>query len=136
MRKININRMIETSYEDGSCWIEYIIEKNKIGYIHYYTENEDMKDLLEHYYNTNEKLNEMLTDKPSISVCSNYLRELIEECMESENEMWFVEEEDIDNESLEKVKQEVDNLKLSEYITFNEDAAITIYGEVITKFLF
>ena len=61
--------------------------------------------------------------------------------------MWFVEWEDLEEilsndegdikSFLAILKDEVEKLELSDYIKFEEDGvAITVYGGVITKFLF
>ncbi len=53
--------------------------------------------------------------------------------------MVFADEENYDfsKTELENLKQEVTNLKLDDYIRFNEDnCPITVYGGVITKFIF
>ena len=66
-----------------------------------------------------------------------YLAEIIEECRESENEMWFVEEDEITEEEAMKISDEVERLGIEDYVRFYEDGcAITIYGGVITRFLF
>lgn len=71
---------------------------------------------------------------------SPYLKLIVSECMQSDNEMWFVEFDDeyyINmNEATnglfeEKLKKEVEKLNLQDYITFDEnDCFITVYGGV------
>lgn len=130
-----IFRIMETSYEDGTSWVEYICN-GKYGY----EIIEDIKEI--------KSFNEIqICNKPNLNICSNYLAEIIEECRQSENEMWFVEWEDLEEilsndegdikSFLAILKDEVEKLELSDYIKFEEDGvAITVYGGVITKFLF
>ena len=76
--------------------------------------------------------------------CSPYLASIIQDCLQSENEMWFVEDDDEEFEELNQdenflpnLELEVKKLGLEYYIRFEEDDChITVYGGVITKFLF
>ena len=133
-KSFKIFRVMETTYEDGTSWVEYICN-GKYGY----EIIEDIKEI--------KRFNEIqISNKPNLNICSNYLAEIIEECRQSENEMWFVEWKDLEeilssDESyiksfLDVLKDEVVKLELSDYIKFEEDGgAITVYGGVITKFL-
>lgn len=141
-KKVQIKEVINN--EDGYCWVEYVVG-NKYGYE---LVTDEMKNcsVLQTIYNS--ILNKAITTKPNVKDCKNgYLAKIIGNCMQSENNMWFCEYEDIaeivgsDEKKqqlfLEKVEKEVENLGLKGYISFNEDdAAITVYGGVITKFLF
>lgn len=146
MKKITVDKITQTTYEDGSNWIEYQVD-NQYGYELDYVAEEGMEEVTEKAYNTNEKLNSKAVNKPSINECSNFLKEIIEECKQSENEMWFVEFEDLkeiydieeknQEKFLEEIMEEVKKFDLQESITFYEDnAAVTVYGDSITKFLF
>lgn len=108
-----------TSYEDNSYWVHYEID-GKIGY-------------------------EIIETKPILEeACSPYLASIIKDCLQSENEMWFVEFDDEefdelnqDENFLPNLELEVKKLGLDDYIKFGEDEChITVYGGVITKFLF
>lgn len=146
MKKIIVSNIMETSYDDNSNWIEYIIG-DRYGYELDYVAKEGMEEITEKAYNTNEKLNHLAIDKPLIDVCSKFLKEIIEECRQSENEMWFIEdgdlqehyniEEEEQEKFIEKIIDEAEKLGVGEYITCYEDGAlITVYGGIITKFLF
>lgn len=132
MCKVNIKRVMPTSYEDGTWWIEYVVN-DRLGY--------EISDC-----NSASHLKEdSLVNKPVIDICSDFLKNIIEECRESENEMWFVEQTDLNDfvhfdeqeQFLKELQEEVQSLGLEEYITFFEDdAVVTVYGGVITRFLF
>ena len=109
----------ETTYDDNSYWITYEINGN-VGY-------------------------EIVHQKPILDeACSPYLASIIKDCLQSENEMWFVEDDDEEFEELNQdenflpnLELEVKKLGLEDYIRFEEDDChITVYGGVITKFLF
>lgn len=145
MTKIKVENCIETTYEDGSYWIVYMVG-DKEGYEIYEPQNKEEQDL--EYLTSTANLPENIsqyTNKPSINVCSNMLKELILDCLHSDNEMWycdqdlledFYEIEDIPS-LLDELEEEVKNLGLSNHVIFNQDdTPIIVYGGVITKFLF
>lgn len=137
MKKVIIDRIMETSYEDGSHWVEYKVDGENLGYIDTKEFKEDEEKVLQELIDNGSFNIEKMINKNHVSVCSNYLAEIIENCRQSENEMWFVEDEEISKEEIEKIEEEVSQLGLDGYITFNEDGcAITVYGGVITQFLF
>lgn len=132
---IELNEITETTFENGTSWIEYEW-KGKTGYI-----------LTEEYHEGDEEkaqawLIENLVEtagKPFLEVCSEDMAELIEDCRQSENEMWFIEYEDLEEKGfdLEALENEAEKLGLSFYFEFdNGDCAITVFGGVITRFLF
>ena len=88
--------------------------------------------------NNHKRLNEKYSNKNIISACSSYLQSIIEACLQSNNEMYFVEYEDMqDNLLLSQLKDEVVHLNIHDVVTFDEDGcAITVAGEVLTRFLF
>lgn len=191
MENIKIFRIMETTYEDNTFWIEYICN-DKFGYE--IVSGEDIKnikliatdeeidnaiknDILKfneeyincmlkdpiarnkvnllisadkHYknlLNNDSELFNKFISKPYIEICGYELSDLIEECRQSENEMWYVEMEDLkDNcssadeieEYILEIKNRVNKLNLNDYIIFDEDdeTVITVYGGVITQFLF
>lgn len=148
MRKeIKVERIMETTYEDGTSWVEYTTPNGSLGYevTEDYEEGDEKE--LEKEINDDEITYNGMIDKKYISVCSEYLAGIIEECRQSDNEMWYIEYEEL-QEELSVCKDEVDNfivklqdevnrLDIQEYITFYEDGCvITVYGGVITKFLF
>lgn len=123
---LTIEEITPTTYEDGTSWVVYSIGE-KIGYE--IIEGEELPDY-------KKMLNEK---KPTLEVCSPYLAEIIENCHRSENEMWFVEydDEDLEKIDLEKLEDEVYELGIEKYFEFdNTDAAITVFGGIITKFMF
>lgn len=143
--KIKVVDITETTYEDGTQWIIYEVG-GKYGYeIGRDLDKSDIKPL-EEIYNDNKKLKDDFINKKNISDCDIYLVRLIEECRQSDNEMWFLEYEDINEffkgcqsikNQINIIQQEVDRLGLNNYIRFFEDdCLITVYGDIITKFLF
>lgn len=143
--KIKVVDITETTYEDDTQWIIYEVG-GKYGYeIGRNLDKSDIKPL-EEIYNDNKKLKYDFINKKKISDCDIYLVRLIEECRQSDNEMWFLEYEDINEffkgcqsikNQINIIQQEVDRLGLNNYIRFFEDdCLITVYGDVITKFLF
>ena len=188
MKKIEVLRVMETSYEDGSYWIEYmvnglygyeivygidklkrtvsddeIIEKIKSDY----SDNDVIERLInsksaieeeailenarryyENLFNTDVELNKKVTSKPYLSVCGDDLKDYIEECRQSENEMWYITSEDLEEEFgdnqeakdkyIEKIQEEVEKLGVNEYIEFYQDDydVVVFYGGIITQFLF
>ena len=190
MKKIKVFRVMETSYENGSYWIEYNVN-GAWGYEIVYnieklpkvvSDDEVIKklmddnlshnsDIIEHlisselatgeetklenariYYqelfNTDIELNKKLTSKPYLSVCDDNLKDYIEECRQSENEMWYITEEDLEeefgnnqeaiNNYIEKLQEEAKKLGVNEYIEFYQDDydVVVFYGGIITQFLF
>ena len=145
--KINILDILDTTYEDNTQWVEYCIN-GKYGYeIESNISGSDMILIEKKYNDIRNKKN--LIEKKNIDECSMYLHRLIEECRQSENEMLYIEYEDIESffdmcKSIEDIenailglKKEIHNLKIYDYIVFDEnDCLITVYGDVITRFLF
>lgn len=144
--KIEVKQIMDTSYEDGSCWIEYLLDEMFYGYIHSDDISDDLEELEEGMeeevqgWIDCEKINPAnLFMKRTIDSILPELAKLIEECRQSDNDMWFVEYEDVEEQNLdvEKIEKEVERLGLEGYVTFDEnDCAITVYGGVITQFLF
>lgn len=143
--KIMIDSITETTYEDGTCWIQYSEEiSNKVGYIitDNVTKNTSQK-LIEDLINTDETLLNRCLGKPYYKdVCSEYLAMLIEECLQSQDEMWYVDYEDMEElevtqEMLEDLKRETGRLGIRDHISIDDsEYAVCLYGGVITKFLF
>lgn len=136
---VTVERIMSTSYDDGTSWSEYSTPIG-LGYeiTTEYEEGEECKVKIDP---------EKLTNKKSIYQCSNYLGKIIEQCRQSDNDMWFVEWEDLQEEiSLDKEVQEdfldelnteIEKLGLKDYVkTYEDDCAVTVYGGVITEFLF
>lgn len=145
---LKIKYVMETSYEDGSVWIGYTVNGNWGCEISYsYQDTQDgldkvISDVKNGYLkiDDNEKISvENLINKPSLEICSSDLKELIGYCSQSENEMWFVEYDEIEEYGydLEELEDEVVNLNIEKYFEFdNGDCAITVFGGISTKFLF
>lgn len=146
MKNIKINRIMETTYEDGTCWIEYEVKIENKPYFGYVitdkvTEETPINEV-EDAINNDPKILSELVSKPLISTCSDYLELLVEECRQSENEMWFVDYEDMEDlevtqEMLDSLAEEVAGKDLSLYVVVDDkEYAVTVYGGTITKFLF
>ena len=115
-----INRF-ETSFGDGTYWVEYKNENGRIGY-----------EIIE---NENEKINPKDENKILIEeFCS---KDDIDELRMSENDMWFIEYDDEDfDEKEEMINKDIEKYPfLKEYITFESDC-IALYGGMITEILF
>ena len=143
---IKITCVDETTYEDGSVWIEYNYN-GKYGYeISYEYQDGDinaiMSDIKNGFIKIDGEKNINVTDlinKPDVEMNSSYLAKIINSCRQSQNEMWFVEydDEELEEISVEKLEDEVYNSGLYDYFDFdNGDYAIAVFGGVSTKFLF
>ncbi|UYZ38999.1 hypothetical protein OD350_29365 (plasmid) [Clostridium beijerinckii] len=138
---IKIRKINQTSYKNETSWLSYEVE-GKTGYEIVNEHHLGKEKRIEFLCNKNEKLYNKYADKNDISICSSYLQYIINMCLQSENEIFFVEYEDL--EALEYndtillgVKQEVVDLNIQDVITFDEDeCAITVGGQVLTRFLF
>ena len=162
MKNIEVLRVMETSYENGSYWIEYNVN-GLYGYeIVYDIQNIEQiksdKEIIKRidnariYYqrlfNTDTELNKKLTSKRKLSSCDSELKHYISECLESENEMWYITEEDLEeefgnnqeaiNNYIEKLQEEAKRLGVDEYVEVyeNSDDVVVFYGGIITQFLF
>ena len=115
-----INRF-ETSFGDGTYWVEYKNENGRIGY-----------EIVE---NENEKINPK--DENKILLEKLESKDDIWELRESENDMWFIEcdDEDFDKKE-EMINKDIKKYPfLKEYISFKSDC-IELYGEMIIEILF
>ena len=105
-----VESVMETSYEDGTYWIEYSVD-GKLGYeivdSNYEMNEEELKETYQEKYNSDSEINSSLAKKHNVKDCSSQLAELIESCRQSENEMWFVEEDEIEEAEAEKIAEEV-----------------------------
>lgn len=147
-KEIKVDRIMETTYEDGTNWVEYRTPQGNFGYEITEDYEEGDEEELEREINDDEITYNGMLDKKHISQCSDYLAEIIEECRQSDNEMWYVDFEDlkedleIDDEEIIKkylleLQEEIDKLNLNGYVnTYDSGFAIVVYGGVITKFLF
>ena len=132
---VKISLVEETSYEDGSWWVEYEIN-NKTGIeLIQGTEEETKKDIIEKF----SKIDiEKLLNKIDLSSCSEKMQEVINNCICSYEGTWFIEEGDITEKELNDLAKEAEKLGLDgcmiEYE--EEETPMTIYGETITKFLY
>ena len=132
-----VNSIMNTTFEDGSVWVEYRTKKGLSYELDYnYCEGDEAKAQSDLMADANLQLK--ILDKPTLSVCSDYLGSLIESCRQSENEMWFEEFEDVPPYiDIEDIEDEVTKLGLEGYVeTYSDDCAIVIYGGIITKFIF
>lgn len=132
---IKVSHIIETAYENNTCWVSYSFG-NKYGYAILEGDYIGKEKEVEQKYNEDKELKESLIDKPLLNdTCSKKLAELFNECVATENDMWFIEEDEIENEELEQLQEEVDRLELHSYIEFGDDPVVTVYGGFITKYL-
>jgi hypothetical protein len=147
MGNIKVQRIMETTFEDGTVWVEYrILDKDKVGYmISNKITTQDSVESVEK--KLNELVSDQLSDKPLHDDYEEPIKSLILECLQSENEMWFVEFEDLEedfdvpenlhDDYLDRLDEDIEKVGLSDYIKIKEDGcAITVYGGVITMCLF
>lgn len=138
MTKIKIENIMETTFGNGTSWIVYSINNGKnYGYAITEVFKKGDEEIVQQAIDV-EKVNpKPMIEKPLIEDVNQVLRDLIQNVLNSDNEMWFVEYDEITKEEIETVQEEVERFKLQEYVTFDEDdCAITIYGGIITEFLF
>jgi hypothetical protein len=121
-------RIFNTSYDDGSCWMECRID-NKYSYEIF----DSINDILDISLYTTAAT--AAAKKIDVNSLDNDLKYMIEECRCSEDDMFFMDYEDLEQD-IDYIKDKVLELGLSDYITFEEYNVITVYGSVITKFLF
>lgn len=147
---IDVFRIDKTTYEDDTSWVHYSIKDDKgekdlyLGYEIINDLDNDCNDtdkLIESFntlFNEDKEAYAKVVDKPILEkVCSTELKDLIEETVSSDNEMWYVDEGEMEPDLVESIKNEVKKLNIQDWFIFNsEDTLITIYGGVITKFLF
>lgn len=144
IKQFEIKYIVETNFGDDTSWIVYSVG-DKIGYelTEYGCSKEEVQQEIDCSY---EKLVKLIR-KNSILKCSDYLRGIIEECSRSDNEMWFVEFDELEKmlsnsdddikRFINRIAEEVESLGIEDYIKFYEDdCAITVYGGVATQFLF
>ena len=120
-------RRMETTYEDGTCWVEFETDEGRITY-------ELAEDFDEEIESSEDKIN--IEDLP----ISMY----VENILISEDDMYsiFYDEEDEDSiEEFEEVKELIEETinmypDLEEYIEIIEHEEITFCGGLITKVLF
>lgn len=128
---ITIDRIMETTYEDNTSWVEYTVNGR---YAYEIIQGTEEDEVMSKFLNLEPK---KLEDKIKLKECSELMQDIIEECRGSENEMWFVEEDEISTEEVEELEKEIMALGLEEYIiTWEDGCAITVYGGAITKFIF
>lgn len=125
---------VQDELPDGYYVMEYRF-KGKTGYKCTIGDSRDLSS-----YDIDELIN-----KPHISECCPYLQTLIKETLSTDNGMVFVEDDDEDYlnyikdnpDGLDDLSVEVDKFDLDLCLRFDEDdCPITVYGGIITKFLF
>lgn len=152
MKKLEINWISETTFEDGSYWLSYSVYTENgrdCGYFGYerifnVDDEEYAKDCFKTVLDSNSEISKLMIEKLSNKqyvddVCSIELSRIIRECHGSDNEMYFVEYDDMDEETVLKIMDEVEKLgaNIKEHFSFGDnDCWITVYGGVITDFLF
>ena len=136
----NIN-IIESTYKNDN-WIEY-----EIGNFKGYELDEvdlGMEREIEKKYNGDE-MKKKLLNKISIDKCSEFLRYLVIECSRCENDMLFVEHDElidmgidgdiIDSDLVNELEEEIARLDIDGYIEYDYHTII-VHGGIITEFLF
>ena len=135
--KIKVHLINKTSYENETNWITYSIGDVYAYEISEAFEEGDEKILQDMIDKKIVNFYEKFINKKTIKEVHPTLADMIINCLQSDNDMWFVEYGEISEKEIELVKKEVERFKLQEYVTFDEDdCAVTVYGGVITEFLF
>lgn len=143
-KMIKVTKFVDFTHGSKTRLIEYKYN-DKIGYEFinnpYITLSNIELGLYEH---EGEDIDRLVMKK-SFDLCSWYLKEIITKCIKSDCKMLFITYDDelfnclcdeYANFKLNLIK-EVDKLGIGKYIKFDkDDCAITIYGGVITQFLF
>lgn len=117
-------RRFETTFEDGTYWVEYETSNGKISY-------EMIFDIDEEVELSEDKIN--LEDLPIEVYVSNLLH--------SEDECVSLEYDEEDKEEFEELLGLIEETlekypELEDYIEIYDDEEIFIYGGLITKVLF
>ena len=129
MKDLRIKYVIETSYEDSTWWVGYSIGAiHSIALIQAENKLEAINETIAIY--------DTLSDKKDLEECSDLLKELILECNASDNDMLYVENDDISKEKIDQLQKEVSNLGLENYVDFytEDETPIIIYGGIATEF--
>lgn len=137
-KKIEINELsywCDCSLEEGASWYEYYATDGSRT-IHSYI-------IVPYELRNDEKaicnlIQEFIVRRGfdnfiDIEKTSPYLQELIINCHQSENDMWFVEDDEWDELSTdvqEALDDEIDKLDLTPYVEFGFDPAVTIFGGI------
>lgn len=133
--KIEVVSIFDTTYEDGTKWVEYRVN-GLVGYEltdDYY--NEEDKKELENIINNDKELLKTYREKIFIDSIEDILKNIINEVAQSDNEMWFIEDGDMTEKEKEKFFNAVEENQLGEYVE-DEGDYITVYGGIITKVFF
>ena len=132
-KKITILNIEETQYEDNTYWVEYLIGTGDISALEIIEGEED--EIQEKLFGLGQ---ERLTNKIKLEECSEKMQEIITRCLMSDNDTWFVEEDDITKKELEELEEEICELGLNDCMLIYEEeiTPITIYGETVTRFLY
>ncbi|MBQ3422507.1 MAG: hypothetical protein IJH34_12805 [Romboutsia sp.] len=130
MKDLRIKYVMETSYEDSTYWVGYSI--NNLHSIALVEADNNLEAI-----NETVAIYDTVADKKSLEVCSDLLRGLILECSASDNDMLYVDEDEITDKEVKQLQEEISNLGLGGYVEFyNNDTSVTFYGGIITEFSF
>lgn len=134
---LTVEKSVETELMDNASWYTYIAQKGKEILEGYAMIEDDLSDdaikekIVEHIEEVGME-NMVLLDS-----VSPFLKELIEECHQSDNEMYCIgydDEEWVNMSSSERIAlvKEVERLNLSSYVEIDVDAdyAIYVYGGI------
>lgn len=148
---MSVRGIYETSYENGTCWVEYTVgnesmdsSSHLVGYeISSVAKRDSDKEGLTEMINGIPNLLKKFVDKKRVEeACSPFLAGLIIECLQSENEMWYVDYEEmsdseITQKMLDDLSTEVCKLGIQDCVSVDDgEYAICVYGDVTTVFLF
>lgn len=136
VEELVIERIMDTTFEDGSCWIEYRIGE-KLGYELTTDLQEGDEEMLQSWIDDKKFNASPMIEKKDITECSDYLAEIIERARMSENEVWCVDEGTLPEEFVEEIEEETIRLGIHDYFLFHEEECdIYVLGGAITQFLF
>lgn len=139
--EITITSIDKTTYEDGTHWINYTYKNAKgeeylgieLTSSYQKGDEKELQDIID-----GEKVNtKYMMDKPLVKETVKVFKDLLINTLHSDNEMWFVEYGELSEEEIKLVEKEAERFNVQDYVKFDEDdCAVTIYGGIITKFLF
>lgn len=135
-KRIKVTGIFETSYEDGSYWIEYLVGNRQAYEITNKLKDGD-EEKLQKLIDGKAFDTSVLVNKKDVNECCDILRDVVYDCKHSENDMWFLDEGELEQEQIDELMKAVDDMELHEYIEVDTDTGeVTVYGGAITKFIF
>lgn len=141
---ISITNISQTSYDDNTSWVTYVTKKGYKGVI--LCSSDYNKEQISDTLNILTDYKEYLINKPHIKETGDFLQKIFSELLSSENDILFLQENyisDSDNKiediffKLISLDKDIKKFNLEKCFSFFEDGdIITVYGGLLSKFLF